>query len=280
MKLSLNGVILGEALAFEDYLALAGRVGYDGVDFDMRACLQIARQRGVDEILTMFSRYDVQPANWGIPVDWKGPEDSYRETLDEFPRWVEMGAAIGCPRACTWIPPTVEGDAGDFREMAVRRWREIGQVAAEYDVRLGLEWVGPATSRTAGNEFIHTMDGLLEMEEEIGLENVALLVDSFHWYTAGHSVQDLASLSADRIVHVHINDAPDRPRDEQIDGERLLPGEGIIDLQAFLAALDSAGYDGFMGVETFSEKLTAMPAEKAAQMAADAARGVLEEFNR
>lgn len=279
MKLSLNGVILGEAVALPDYIALAGRCGYDGVDFDMKACLQIGQERAVDEVVAMFDKHDVEPANWGIPVDWKGPEDSYRETLAEFSRWVEMGAAIGCPRACTWIPPTVEEDAGEFRRMAVKRWREIGEIAAEYDVRLGLEWVGPATLRTGGNEFIHTMDGLLEMEDEIGLDNLGLLVDSFHWYTAGHSAEDLASLPAERIVHVHINDAPGRPRDEQIDGERLLPGEGIMDLDAFFGGLESAGYEDFMGVETFSEKLTAMPAEKAAQMAADAARDVLQNFN-
>ncbi|MFH5183326.1 TIM barrel protein [Paenibacillus sp. TAB 01] len=54
---------------------------------------------------------------------------------------------------------------------------------------------------------------------------------------------------------VHINDAPDKPADEQIDSERLLPGEGIIDLKGMLDSLRQIGYDSFVSVETFSKEL-------------------------
>ncbi len=278
MKLSLNSVILGEALDFEQYLELAGRTGFDGVDFSMKACLDMVEREGVQGVRDMFAAHGVSPASWGIPVDWKGPEDSYRQTLADFPRWTETGMAIGCPRACTWIPPAIEDAPGEFYDMAVSRWREIGQIAAHHGLRLGLEWVGPETLRAEGNEFIRTMNGLLEMEAKIGLDNVGLLVDSFHWYTAGHNADELAAVGSKKIVHVHINDAPDRPREEQIDGERLLPGEGIIDLQAFLGALDRAGYDGFMGIETFSDELKSLPIEEAARRAFEAGKTVLEGF--
>ncbi|MFO7946972.1 MAG: sugar phosphate isomerase/epimerase family protein [Armatimonadota bacterium] len=278
MQLSLNSVILGEPLEFEEYLDLAGRTGFPGVDFGLNACLEIVEKEGVQAVRDLFEAHGVIPASWGIPVDWKGPEDSYRDTLADFPRWAETGVAVGCPRACTWIPPAIDTDPDEFYEMAVRRWREIGQIAADYGLRLGLEWVGPATLRAEGNEFIHTMDGLLEMERDIGLDNVGLLVDSFHWYTAGHSADELAAVGVEKIVHVHINDAPDRPREEQIDGERLLPGEGIIDLQAFVGALDRAGYDGFMGIETFSDELKSLPAQEAARKAFEAGSRVLQSY--
>ncbi|MFP3902922.1 MAG: sugar phosphate isomerase/epimerase family protein [Armatimonadota bacterium] len=278
MQLSLNSVILGESLEFEQYLDLAGRTGFSGVDFSLNACLQIVEKEGLEAVRDLFEAHGVSPASWGIPVDWKGPEDSYRETLADFPRWAEVGVALGCPRACTWILPAIEGDPDEFYEMAVRRWREIGEIAAEHNLRLGLEWVGPETLRAEGNEFIHTMDGLLEMEEDIGLDNMGLLVDSFHWYTAGHSADELAAVGSEKIVHVHINDAPDRPREKQIDAERLLPGEGIIDLQAFVGALDRTGYDGFMGMETFSDELKSLPVEKAAGRAFEAGSSLLQSY--
>jgi sugar phosphate isomerase/epimerase len=274
MQLSLNGVILGSSLSFEEYLALAAKTGFGGVD-TLADAMEIAETRGIDAVHGLIEQYGVKPAVWGIPVDWKGSDAEFEAGLTDFPRYLEFAVAVGCPRGCTWLPPTVETDAAEFRAMAVERWRKIGQVAEPYGVRLGLEWVGPATLRKSGNVFLYRMDQLLELEDEIGVDCLGLLVDSFHWYTAGHTAEELATLPVEKIVHVHINDAPDRPVDEQIDGERLLPGEGIIDLAAFLGALKTVGYEGYLGMETFSEELKALPVEEAAARAKAAGDRVL-----
>lgn len=275
MQLSLNGVILGESLSFEQNLALAAKVGFAGTDVGLEGAMELAEREGVAAVQRLLDRYGVQIAVWGIPVNWQGSDAEFEASLGEFPRYAELGVALGCPRACTWLPPTVQAEAGQFRSMAMERWRRIGQVAQRHGVRLGLEWVGPATMRRSGNVFVHRMDQVLEMEEEIGVDSLGLLVDSFHWYTAGHNAEELAGLPVEKIVHVHINDAPDRPRDEQIDNQRLLPGEGIIDLRAFLGALGAVGYRDFMGIETFSEELKGLPVETAAARARAAGERVL-----
>jgi sugar phosphate isomerase/epimerase len=80
---------------------------------------------------------------------------------------------------------------------------------------------------------------------------------------------DLASIPIWQIVHVHVNDAPNLPREQQQDGVRLLPGaSGVIDIQAFLKTLDAIGYDSPVAVETFSEELKTLPADEAAARAA------------
>lgn len=277
MQLSLNGVILGSSLSFEEYLALAAKTGFAGVD-TLAGAMEIADTEGIDAVHALIEQYGVKPAVWGIPVNWQGTDAEFEATLADFPRYLAFGVEVGCPRACTWLPPTVGTDAAEFRAMAVERWRKIGQVAEPYGVRLGLEWVGPATSRKSGNVFLHRLDQLLEMEEEIGVDCLGLLVDSYHWYTAGHTAEELAALPVEKIVHVHINDAPDKPRDEQIDSQRLLPGEGIIDLPAFLGALKAVGYEDYMGMETFSEELKALPVEEAAARAKAAGDEVLAQL--
>ncbi len=65
----------------------------------------------------------------------------------------------------------------------------------------------------------------------------------------------MKALPKERIVHVHINDAPDRPVEEQVDNERVMPGDGIIDLVGFLRALKAAGYEGAVSVEVLSKTL-------------------------
>jgi sugar phosphate isomerase/epimerase len=67
-------------------------------------------------------------------------------------------------------------------------------------------------------------------------------------------------------VYVHVNDAPaGRPKDEMKDSPRELPGAtGVIDIAAFLQALQEIGYDGPVTPEPFSELLKTIdsPEEK------------------
>lgn len=72
-----------------------------------------------------------------------------------------------------------------------------------------------------------------------------------------------------------MNDAPDRPRDEQVDGERLLPGQGIIDLKGSLGALRRLRYTGAVSVETFDTELRKLPMAEAARRAKAALDKVL-----
>ena len=152
----------------------------------------------------------------------------------------------------------------------------------DHGIRFGLEWVGPYTLRhgpkaMGTEEFIWNMPGTLELIADIDSphDNVGLLADSFHWFTTGATAADMEALRAEQIVHVHINDAPDRPRDAQMDCERLLPGEGVIDLAAFLGALKKIGYDGPVAVETFSKELAALGHDEAARRTAEAVKSVM-----
>jgi sugar phosphate isomerase/epimerase len=151
---------------------------------------------------------------------------------------------------------------------------------AEHDCRLGLEFVGPRTLRQGHqHEFISTMDGMLDLCQDIGTGNVGLLFDSFHWYTSHGNTDDIARLSDALVVDVHINDgAAGRGPDEQVDNERALPGEtGVIDLTAFLQGLQAIGYTGPVTPEPFSKKLRELSPEDAIRTTAEALLEVWEK---
>jgi hypothetical protein len=102
-------------------------------------------------------------------------------------------------------------------------------------MRFGLEFVGPETARIGPkamgpNEFIWTLPQTMDLIGDINApaDNVGLLLDSFHWFCTGSNLSEIENLRAQDVVHVHINDAPDRPLSEQMDFERLLPGDGVI----------------------------------------------------
>jgi sugar phosphate isomerase/epimerase len=158
------------------------------------------------------------------------------------------------------------------------RLEPVVEVLADHGIDLGLEYLGPQTLRTGHEyEFIHDSDGMLDLCSAVG-DNAGLLLDSWHWYTAGESGEALASLDADDVVDVHVNDAPRGvPVDEHVDSERAMPGEtGVIDIESFLQCLDAVGYDGPVMVEPFSDELNAMDPQAAAERTMDSLETILD----
>jgi sugar phosphate isomerase/epimerase len=120
------------------------------------------------------------------------------------------------------------------------------------------------------------MPEMLEFAKECG-SNVGLQLDSWHWHHAGATVNDIINAGRDRIVHVHFNDSPNLPPAEIRDNERLMPGEGVIDLKGFLTALRKIGYNDALSVEVFGHNLKDIPPEEGAKMGLETARAVFRK---
>jgi len=242
----------------QEAIDLAAKSGFEGVEFSAAEVADLADQKGVEYVRAMFSNARIRPAGWGLPVDWRGEEGKWREDLEKLPRLAKTAAAIGCDRTMTWVMPCSNEMLFDAnRRFHVERFKPIVEILAEHGCRLGLEFIGPKTLReTQKYPFIYTMEDMLDMGRDIG-SNVGLLLDSFHWHTSGGTTDDLRELSPEQVVYVHVNDAPPVPIDEQIDGNRALPGAtGVIDIKGFLMTLEQIGYDGPVTPEPFGNGAT------------------------
>ena len=56
---------------------------------------------------------------WPLPVDWRGPDDRFRNDLRELPRYAQAAALLGLYRTGTWVLPEV--DPGVTRAMIARQ---------------------------------------------------------------------------------------------------------------------------------------------------------------
>jgi sugar phosphate isomerase/epimerase len=203
----------------------------------------------------------------GLPVDFRGDDAAFRAGMRALPDFAAALARAGATRVGTWVRPNHDTltYTANFRQHA-RRLREVAAVLADHGQRLGLEYVGPKTAWTAARfPFIHTLAEMRDLIAEVGRDNVGLVLDSWHWYTAGETGADLRSLSGRDVVACDLNDAPASvPVDRQVDSVRELPAAtGVIDLKAFLGALAAIGYDGPVRAEPFNATLRTMPAEAA-----------------
>lgn len=264
-------------LSLSEAIALARDSGFAGLSFDSRAAARAADQHGLAAVQDEFARGGVKPALWNLPVAWRD-DAQWQADLRELPRLAATARELGSTRTATYIPSG--SDQRPFREnfdWHVARLRPIAEVLRDEDCQFGIEYLGPKTYRAAfRHEFIHTLDGVMELVTAIGTGNVGLLLDSWHLYTSGGTLADLERLTSHDVVVVHVNDAPPGVAlDEQIDTVRALPMEtGVIDLVGFMRALRKMGYDGPVMPEPFSQRLNDLAATDPGAAAREAARSM------
>ncbi len=186
-------------------------------------------------------------------------------------------AALGCPRMITWIMSSTDTPKDELRRTYKKRFMDCAHILARSHGRLGLEFLGPLHIRKANKyEFIWKMNEMLEFTKECG-PNVELLLDAWHWYHAGATTEDILKAGKNRIVHVHFDDSANLPPEQVRDDERLMPGDGVINLVGFLQALQKIGYQDALSIEIFGKAVRAMPPEEAARMGREKARAVFQK---
>ncbi|MBI2301331.1 MAG: sugar phosphate isomerase/epimerase [Armatimonadetes bacterium] len=259
---------IGVNVGFEEGLELAAEIGFEGVDTPIGKAAEMVDQGEGSRFQGLYSERGLQMGPWGVPVNWRGSQEEFDAGLTALHRLAAAGRAVGATRVCTWVPPYSDELAYQANwKFHVDRFGPIAAVLAEHDCTLGLEFIGPKTLRQGHpHEFVHELPTMLELCAEIG-PNVGLLLDAWHWYTAHGTEAQLAGLSNEQVVVVHVNDAPPGvPIDEQVDNVRCLPGAtGVIDLACFMRHLARMGYDGPVIVEPFNQELREMEDRAAAE---------------
>ena len=278
MIASLSPVTAGGGLSLPEQVALCARHGFAGLEISIGAI----REMGINEARALFQHSDVKPVTFGLPVEWRKDEATFREDLAGLPMLARLAADLGVSRCTTYVLPSTGAPIEEYIETSKRRFAEIAAILDEQHIQLGLEFLGPQQFRPDPDKFwFYDIAGALQAADEInqvaGTRNVGLLVDCWHWYASGGTQMDLASIPLEQIVHVHINDAPVGVAvSDLVDNVRELPGAtNEIDVRGFLSTLRALGYDGPVAVETFSEKLNAMSPDDAAALAATATLGVM-----
>jgi sugar phosphate isomerase/epimerase len=85
------------------------------------------------------------------------------------------------------------------------------------------------------------------------------VIDVYHTFWDPSLAEQIARASG-RIVGYHVNDWLAATRDTV--WERAMMGDGIIDLPAFSAMIDAAGYDGPIEVEILNPAIWDLPRDE------------------
>jgi len=95
---------------------------------------------------------------------------------------------------------------------------------------------------------------------------VGILFDPAHFYCTPSKFDDLTTGTVKKILHVHVDDMREKPGDfSHCNDDRVLPGEGCLDLGALFARIEKLGYRGYFSLELFNADIWKLPVEEAAR---------------
>ena len=163
--------------------------------------------------------------------------------------------------------------------MLKERLTAVAEVLAKQNVRLGLEFLGPLMFRTRSqqtHEFIWKMNDAVAFAKEIG-PNIGVVLDAWHWHHSGATTDDIIKAGKSRIVTIHLSDAAKIPPEDVKDNQRLLPGDGVINLVGFFQALKQIGYEDGISPEVLGRVPADMSAEDGAKLGLDASLAVMRK---
>src|SRR5689334_12710331 len=247
MTMDLTCGAIGISATQSEAIELAAKHGFESVSADGNYLASLSDDEAAELKASLQKKKLVFGAT-GLPVEFRLDDARFRESLKELPRFGAGLKRAGVTRTATWLTPS---DAKltylqNFRQHA-SRLREVAKGLQEHEVRLGLEYVGPKTAWAARlYPFVHTMAEMRELIAEINVDNLGLVLDSWHWYHAGDKPSEILALKGQEVIAVDLNDAPSGiPKDQQLDNRRELPcATGRIDIATFLRSLNEIGYDG------------------------------------
>ncbi len=198
-----------------------------------------------EQLAEELESHELEQVLFNLPAgDWAAGERGIacipgRES--EFKEGVELALtyakALQCPAINCLVGLTPEGIAADkVRQTIVDNLQFTAAALEKKGVRLLIEMLNH--NAVPGFYLVRTLEAL-QLLEEVNHPNLRLQYDVYHMQIMEGNLIDTLSAHISRIGHIQIADNPGRHE----------PGTGEINFPNVFAAIDAAGYDGWIGCE-------------------------------
>ena len=244
MKTSIATVSISGDL--REKLAAIAAAGFDGVEIFENDFL--AFDGGPAEVGRMVRDHGLEILLFQPFRDFEGmPEPQRARAFERAERKFDLMGELGADTVlvCSNVSPLALGGI----DRAAADFRELGERAARHGIRVGYEAL-------AWGRHVDDHRDAWEIVRRVDHDNVGLIVDSFHTLARGIDPETIRSIPGDRIFFVQLADAP------RIDMDLLylsrhfrnMPGEGDLDVTAFMRAVAATGYAGPLSLEIFNDQ--------------------------
>lgn len=248
-------------------IEIASKAGYTAIELwhdDIDA--HLAGGGTLKEILWALDDHDLDVPTTIYLKGWfetTGP--AHAAELDECKRRMAQAVELGAIHVIAG-PPAGMAD----HDLGAKNYRELLEIGLALGVKPAMEFLGFV-------EDINTIEGALEIVTKAAHPAGTIVLDPFHIFRGGGSLETISRLRPEQIAIMHFNDTPaSPPRLEQHDKDRVFPGDGHLNLKRIVELLRKIGYDRWLSLELFREDLWAANPLEVARIGLDKMRAVVE----
>lgn len=226
-------------------IRIASAAGYAGIEIwhsDVDA--YVAGGGTVADIRKALDDHELRvPTTIFLKGWWDTVGAVYQAEMDEIRRRFEQARELGAPHAIAG-PPLGRVDF----EQGARQYATLLEVGREFGVLPVIEYLGFAAD-------VNRIDSVISIMRACGDSDATTVLDPFHCFRGGGGVEAIVDLKPEQIAVSHFNDAPDfPPRELQHDPDRVMPGDGCMDLGRYCDLLRQIGYRGWLSLELFNRE--------------------------
>lgn len=248
-------------LDLRDRVETAARVGFGGMGLWHADVERVTERYTLEEVRALLDANGIEHVELEfVEYPHLDPGHPGHDAMDDrLDRLLELAATLDAHHVKLG---NIEGSAVPLpalRELLA----DLAERAEAVDTAVGLEVITADPNLRAVEDALSVVDGI---------PNAGLILDTWHVVKMGLPYEAVASIPADALVGVELNDGyleTDMTIDEETTGYRRLPGEGEYDVAGFVDAVRETGYDGPWGVEVLSKELRRLPMEEAYRRAYD-----------
>jgi sugar phosphate isomerase/epimerase len=121
--------------------------------------------------------------------------------------------------------------------------RQVAEVARAFELKVAAEFVRNST-------FLASLPTAIRLKREAAHPSFGLIFDCYHFWSGPSKFEDLDLLQAGDVIHAHLNDTQDLPRELLDLQSRVAPGDGVAPLDRILRKL-ARHYQGPISIELF-----------------------------
>jgi sugar phosphate isomerase/epimerase len=250
MKLSLHGVSVWYSNAVTQ-LRIAHETGFSGLEILPEHLYRYLENGGsyaaYRDLMAKYS-VDITCINALKRIGRHEPE-ARAELLREAKKICQAAVELRCP--VVQIMALTELDhlsAAERDAILLENISAIADIGAPHGIKFQIEVV----AFTAFNSLQHALD----LIKQSGKDNLGVVVDFWHLHAGGGTTPaEVARMDKELIYGVHFCDGraakPGEAWDEWVQ-RNYAPGEGDVDIAAWVAAVKATGYDGVWSPELLS----------------------------
>jgi 2-keto-myo-inositol isomerase len=221
-------------------LDAARAAGYDAVELrrtDFKRCFDAGMSNA--QVLDLIRKAGISVGVLGVEYGWLfATGEESRRLFGVFRESCANAAALGCGMLMS-APGPVSGPIGD----AIKYLREAGDIAAEYGLRLAIEF-------NSQHDVLNRLEVLRELIAGAGRANCGYLIDAYHFARSGAGGRGFEDVPGEQIFCFQYSDLSANPvTGVRRPTDRLPPGKGIVEWREVLGLLAEKGYTGYLSYE-------------------------------